>query len=112
MKLHLPFQEAMISSDQKKNLAFKVWRVESSKVYFAREKVSEFIEEIWEGMVQVVPAVDRNISIPFSECSSTSTRRVKCGEKSGKVIGWIRNSRRWKGWKPKRMRVRDLRAVY
>jgi hypothetical protein len=59
MKLHLPSQEVMISSDyeKKKNgfLSTKAWEL---KGCFAREKMSEFIEEIWEGTVQVVLTVD------------------------------------------------------
>jgi len=36
--------------------------------------------------MRIVPTMDHNISIPFSECSSSSARCEKCGEKSGKVI--------------------------
>jgi hypothetical protein len=37
-------------------------------------------------MVQVVPKMDHDFSIPFSKCSSTSAKCEKCGEKSGKVV--------------------------
>jgi len=34
----------------------------------------------------VVPTMDHDFSIPFSECSSTSAKCEKCSVKFGKVV--------------------------
>ena len=34
----------------RKDLAFRVWRIESRNMCFAREKRSEYIDEIWQGI--------------------------------------------------------------
>jgi hypothetical protein len=67
-------------------LAFRVCRIETKKSASQERRETNILMRFERETVRVVPTMDHNISIPFSECSSSSSRCEKCGEKSGKVI--------------------------